>query len=234
MKNSIKLKHGKELAEIMKDPILLSILVQIGFNMDEETGDAVVKFSKRWEDKIGVLVVMGLIQRGSDGATFSLTNKKVIDITLKRKPTKSEIDKQDFKDPSVIPPELANYYEIAKAFWDLFYHNLTSINGRVQNLDNAKFGKWVTPIRLMIESDKVTTEQLREIWQFLKKSEFWKDKVQSTQKLRQKFETLYNQLKSDERQVSKTGKGGNSNGRKTKVSTEYVSRVLNDLRDKES
>ena len=227
MKSSIKLKHGKELAEIMQHAIHLAILVQIAFNMDEETGEAVMEFPKEWYNQVGALVVLGLLEH-KNYKIFSLTNKKIIDVTLKKKPSKGEVDKQPLNEADIIPPELKEYYEITKAFWGLFHANLTSIKGRLHNLENAKFGKWVTPIRLMIENDKVTTEQLREIFKFLQKSEFWKDKVQSTQKLRDKFNTLYNQFKSDEQKNSKKGDGSNG-GRKTKVSTEYVTRVFNDL-----
>lgn len=228
MKSSIKLKHGKELAEIIKNPIRLAILVQVAFNTNEETGEAIINLPNEWSEEVGALVILGLLDH-RDFKVFWLTNKKIVDITLKKTPSKSEIDNQDFRDAKIIPSEVASYYEIAKAFWDLFYANLTSINGRLYNLENAKFSKWLDPIRLMIENDGVTTDQLREVWQFLKKSDFWRDKVQSTQKLREKFNTLYNQLKSDEQRVNKTGANGGSGSRKTKVSTEYVTRVFNDL-----
>lgn len=227
MKSSIKLKYGKELAEVMQDPILLSIVVQVAFNMEEETGEAVIEFPREWRSKIGILVVSGILEH-TDYKIFSLTNKKVVDITLKRKPSQTDISKQDFRGAEIIPAEVREYYDIAKAFWELFYHNLTSIKGRVVNLERAKFGAWVDPIRLMVENDGVTLEQLREVFKFLQRSEFWKDKVQSTQKMREKFNTLYNQLKSDEKRGNNAGNGSNG-GRKTNVSTDYVKRVFNDL-----
>ena len=226
MINSIKLKHGKELQEIMKDPILLSIIVQIAFNMNDETGEAIVNLPKEWFDKAGVLVVMGIIEHRNFG-TFKLLNKKVIDITLKKKPKTAEINKQPLIGAKIIPQELLEYHKIAVAFWDLFFINITNLGGRLVNLENAKFEKWVTPIRLMIETDKVTRKQLREVFKFLQKSNFWKDKVQSTAKLRVKFNTLHNQFISDEQRDSKA-RAGNKSG-VSKVSTSYVRRVFNDL-----
>lgn len=196
MKSSIKLKYGKELAEIMKDPIYLSILVRVAFNMDEETGEAVMTFPKKWQEKIGALVVLGLLEH-TDYKTFWLTNKKIIDVTLKKKPSKSEVDNQDLKDAKIVPAELKEYYELANHFWGLFYKNLTSIGGRVYNLENAKFGKWVTPIRLMIENDKVSVDELRAVYKFLDGHDFWVDKVQSTKKLRGKFQTIHSQMKQN-------------------------------------
>lgn len=195
MKSSIKLKHGKELEEVMRDPILLSIIVQIAFNTDEETGEAVVKFPKRWDDKIAVLVVMGLIERNE--ATYSLTNKKVVDITLKRKPKRSEIDGQSLRDATIVPDELKEYYDLANHFWELFRNNLNSIGGRLHNLEKAKFGKWVTPVRLMIESDNVSVDELRAIYKFLDGHTFWRDKVQSTSKLREKLQTIHSQMRQN-------------------------------------
>lgn len=225
MKNSIKLKYGKELEAIMGDPIKLSILVQIAFNTDEETGEAEIVFIDSWKQQIKDLVLLGLISH-ENFAVFRLENKKIIDITLKKKPKKSNINSQFLSDVKILPKELEEYYKIAKSFQELFYKNIKSIDGRVLHIDNAKFGAWVNPIRLMMENDRVTREQLREVWQFLNKDKFWKDKVQSTAKLRQKFNTLYNQAKANERrEAEKMQKEG------AKVSKEYLQNIVNDLQD---
>lgn len=203
--------------------------MQIAFNTDEETGEALVDFPEKWTGEIGALVILGLLEH-KDYKIFKLTNKKIVDITLKKAPSKNEIDNQNLMGAENVPDDLVKYYEIAKAFWDLFFVNLKSINGRLYNLENAKFGKWVNPIKLMIETDGVTEEQFREVFKFLKKSEFWKDKVQSTQKLRDKFNTLYNQLKSDEqRDSNNNGQSGVNGKRKQTVSTEYLEEVFRDL-----
>ena len=153
MKNSIKLKYSKELQELIKDPVKLAIMVQIAFGMDEDMGEAKISFPKRWEAKVGDLVMAGMIKHDNN-EVYKISNKKVIDITLKKKPTKAEIYDQKLSDKMlIVPEELKDYFEITKAFRDLFYKNLRSIGGRVINLDNATFGKWVTPIRLMVEND---------------------------------------------------------------------------------
>lgn len=229
MKNSIKLKNGKPLEELIKDPIKLAIIVQIAFSMDEDLGEAQISFPRKWEAKVGDLVMSGLIEH-EDNKVYRLLNKKVVDITLKRKPKKQGLDNQLLSSELlVVPKELKEYYELAIYFKELFYNNLKSIGGRKTNIERAKFGAWVTPIRLMFENDGVTLEQMRAVYRFLKNDSFWKDKVQSTQKLREKFNTLYNQYKSNEKRVNNKGKGGGVGGRDTKVSPDYVKRVLNDL-----
>ena len=128
MKKSIKLKYGIELGEIIKDPIKLSIVVQIAFNLNEESGEAVISFPKEWTAKIGDLVVLGLIKH-TDYEIFTLTNKKIVDITLKRKPTKTDINNQPLKGAKIIPKELIEYHKIALGFLKLFRNNLISIGG---------------------------------------------------------------------------------------------------------
>lgn len=229
MKNSIKLKYGRELRELIKHPIKLTILVQVAFMSDENTGVAYIDTPKEWERGISDLILAGYLERNDDGGLL-LKNKKIIDITLKKQPKRAEIDKQDLMGAELIPTELMEYYNIAVSFRNLFHTNISNINGYLKNIEGAKFGKWVTPIRLMIENDGVTLEQLREVFKFLQDSEFWRGNVQSTQKLREKFNTIYNQLKSDEQRDSKKGtRGANGKSGGQKVSTEYAQRVFNDL-----
>jgi len=227
MKNSIKLKHGKELERVMKEPIKLSILVQIAFFLDEDKGLSNVTFPPAWEEEVGTLIFWGLIARDRAG-NYRFLNKKVIDLTLKRKPIKHTLQNQPLSGEGVVVPrDLVDYHKITLSFRDLFLDNIKSIGGRVDNIERAKFGDWVTPIRLMIEADKITVNQLREVWGFLREEEFWKDKVQSTSKLRQKFSTLYNQFKANEkrdkikREQNSKSKGG--------VSTGYLRGIYEDL-----
>lgn len=223
MKNRIKLKHSKELEAIMGEPVKLSILVQIAFYMDEETGEAKVEFKKSWNKDIKDLVILGLVSHESF-KVFKLENKKIVDITLKRKPKKSEIENQFLKNAEIIPKEYEEYYKIAESFQKLFYENLKEVRGRTYNVENARFGKWVNPIRLMMEKEGVTKEQLIEVWNYLKNDGFWKDKVQSTAKLRQKFNTLYNQLKGKQKRKAEAARKSGAG-----VSENYMNGIFNDL-----
>lgn len=210
----------------MKDPIKLAVMVQIAFATDEETGEAPVSFPKDWEEDIKGLVLAGLIERVGD-KVYRLLNKKVVDMTLKRKPKKQAIDEQLLSsDNLIIPSELKQYYELTEHFRGLFLSNLKSIGGRTINIEKARFGPWVGAIRLMFEADGVTLDELRAVYAFLKKDEFWRDKVQSTKKLREKFNTLYNQSKNE---GAKSKGSGSANGGGLKVSTDYVESILNNL-----
>lgn len=87
-------------------------------------------------------------------------------------------------------PELnKNYLDIAKAFNALFKNNLIAAGCATTNVDKAK-GTSVDDIRLMIESDKYTVDDLRDVYQFLQKDNFWKRNILSTSKLREKMDKL--------------------------------------------
>tara|TARA_R110000772_G_scaffold35637_5_gene85826 strand:+ start:4501 stop:5412 length:912 start_codon:yes stop_codon:yes gene_type:complete len=87
---------------------------------------------------------------------------------------------------------LQKYFEISKVFQKLFIKNLTEKNAPTSNQEKAKFKNYVDPIRLMIETDKVTLEQLQIVFKYLDslEGEFWKSNILSTKKLREKFPQL--------------------------------------------
>lgn len=199
MKKSIKLKHGDELERLIKYPEELALLVRIAFQMDEELGYA--KKNKLFPIKVKALdnlVLWGLVSVKDDG--FAITSKKVVDFTLKKAPERealklmkmSEIDVDD------VPEEEKEFFTLAEHFRKMFEANLVAIKARTVNIENAKYGKWVDPIRLMMETDMVSVDQLRDVYKFLKFHPFWSANVQSTDKLRQKFQTIHTQLRKDE------------------------------------
>ncbi|MGC1633189.1 MAG: hypothetical protein WA749_13855, partial [Gelidibacter sp.] len=98
----------------------------------------------------------------------------------------SEVDTSDLEDSEI------EYFEIAKVFRDLFIKNLKEKNAPVQNQETAKFKNYVDPIRLMMENDNVTNEQLKKVFKYLSSPEgdFWKANILSTKKLREKFSQL--------------------------------------------
>ena len=81
---------------------------------------------------------------------------------------------------------------IAYSFWGLFKENLKSTGiTKTTTLDKAKLSNWTNDVRLMIEVDKRTKEELSTLFIFLKRDEFWKKNIQSISKLREKFEQLF-------------------------------------------
>ena len=101
----------------------------------------------------------------------------------------SEINSDDF-------PEInSDYLEITKAFHALFRNNLLEAGASTTVIDKAK-GTWIDPIRLMIESDGYTIDDLREVFQFLKKDVFWKQNILSTSKLREQMHKLKLKIKN--------------------------------------
>lgn len=101
----------------------------------------------------------------------------------------SEINSDDF-------PEInSDYLEITKAFHALFRNNLLEAGASTTIIDKAK-GTWIDPIRLMVESDGYTIDDLREVFQFLKKDAFWKQNILSTSKLREQMHKLKMKIKN--------------------------------------
>ena len=124
----------------------------------------------------------------------------------------SEIDSDSF-------PEIKQeYIDITKAFQQLFRVNLLEAGASTKAVDSAK-GKWIDSIRLMIESDGYSLQDLREVYQFLQKDAFWKQNILSTPKLREKMDKLKLKMKN-----------GNSNTREATSWTE-LAEVIQSLGD---
>lgn len=87
------------------------------------------------------------------------------------------------------------YFEISKAFYDLFQNNAEKLEVKWSHLDKSKADKFIQPIRLLIESDKRTIEDLRLVWKFLQADEFWMPNIQSSAKLRKNFDQLITKAK---------------------------------------
>lgn len=98
------------------------------------------------------------------------------------------------------------YFEIALSFYQLF-----KINGDEKlkvnwtHLKKAKAEDCCNDIRLLIEVDKRTREELIKVFKFLQVDHFWMQNIRSTRKLREKFEELI------------TKSTTNSNGRPSKL-----------------
>lgn len=84
---------------------------------------------------------------------------------------------------------LKDYFNIAKEFQRLFIKNLQEKNISTKTQEKATFKNYVTPIRLMIENNECTLQDLRDVWTYLKSpnSEFWKKNILSTATLRKQI-----------------------------------------------
>lgn len=110
----------------------------------------------------------------------------------------SELKNSDFENPL--------YYELTISFYELFKKNLQELNISTSKLEKSK-GSWIEHIRLLIENDKRTVEELREVFTFLRNDSFWKQNILSTSKLREKFETLLIKSRSNAKNKSNNNKG---------------------------
>ena len=91
-----------------------------------------------------------------------------------------------------IDPKDLQYFDIAQKFRLLFIKNLKAKEAPITDQEKATYKNYVDPIRLCIEKDKCTLEQLKEVYRFLNSDdgEFWKNNILSTAKLREKMAKL--------------------------------------------
>lgn len=110
-------------------------------------------------------------------------NDNVTDIYIR---PLSEIDISD------VEPDLVDYFKIALEFQRLFILNLKSVNAPTATQEKATFKNYVTPIRLMMQNNEATRDDLIDVWKYLDSNEgyFWKKNILSTSKLREQFPKL--------------------------------------------
>jgi len=140
------------------------------------------------------------------GATGGATEGALLQEKEKEK-EKEKVQEQLMSEIKIsdVPISDVEFYEIAKAFHQLFEQNIISSGGTLKNIRAAKFGKWVSPIRLMLTKDGIKKEDLQLVFKFLQHDEFWKPNVQSTAKLRTKFNTIIGQAKRNGNTKKKSG-----------------------------
>ena len=106
-----------------------------------------------------------------------------------------EKEKKDFllSDIKNVDEIRENEFEfIAYSFYELFKANLLEAGmSKTSTLDKAKLSSWSNDVRLMIEKDGRTKEEFNSVFNFLRRDQFWKKNIQSTSKLREKFEQLF-------------------------------------------
>ena len=131
--------------------------------------------------------------------TNNINNKQLNNNNILNNSLLSEIkisdDKKFFKikdlEIEINEDSLFNY-NTAIGFYKLFINNLKEKGSPTNQIEKTKYKNFVEPIRLMIDNDKVTKQQIRDAYSYLnsKEGEFWKSNILSTSKLREKISTL--------------------------------------------
>ena len=107
------------------------------------------------------------------------------------------LDKKEFLkiDTSEIPETHLGFYHWALKFQELFLKNLKNKGAPTKKIERASFQDCLGPIRLMLEKDGVSEEQLQLAYELLNSDEFWKGIILDTKKLREKIGQLIAQAK---------------------------------------
>lgn len=108
------------------------------------------------------------------------------------------LDKKQFLkvDKSEVPDTHLAYYQWALKFQQLFLKNLKNKGAPTKKTEKASFKDCLDPIRLMLEKDGVSKDQLKLAYELLNGSEeFWKGIILNTNKLREKIGQLIAQGK---------------------------------------
>ena len=88
--------------------------------------------------------------------------------------------------------KLISYFDIARKFQLLFIKNLKEKESPYSVQEKATYKNYIPSIRIMIEKENVTIENLRDAYNFLnsKEGDFWKPNILSTSKLREQISQL--------------------------------------------
>lgn len=134
------------------------------------------------------------------------TNKKVKNIKESKEYKKSLLSEVE---PSDFPELNPEHVEIAKAFQTLFRANLTEAGTPTKTVDKAK-GTAIDDVRLMLETDGYTTDDLRAVYRFLQVDSFWKQNILSTSTLREKMPKIKMKIHNQNGSNRTTRKEGTS------------------------
>jgi len=93
---------------------------------------------------------------------------------------------------SDVPEDLKEYYKIALEFQKLFIKNQQDRDIKPTHQLRATFKNYVNPIRLILEQDEATADDLRDVYKYLDSNsgQFWQSNILSTSTLREKLPKL--------------------------------------------
>lgn len=132
---------------------------------------------------------------------FSRGEKKKSHFKTIKKKLFNQVDESDMKKFTI--QELM-YFKTARGFFNIFSQAHRELDIPTTHLDNARFGTFVDPIRLMYQKDGITREHFIMLYNFFlsntENAQFWKSNVRSTSKLRAQTTQLLFKAKQDEKQ----------------------------------
>lgn len=82
------------------------------------------------------------------------------------------------------------------------WHDVNNLQPNNKTTLKAKLGTWYHPIRLMIEQDDRTIEEIWKLWKQIQRDEFWKSNILSPSKLREQFDNVSIKLKPKKQGIS--------------------------------
>ena len=88
------------------------------------------------------------------------------------------------------PDDLSIIQKTTLMFWKLFMENMKRINYKPTVLEKARMGPWSEHVRLLLNTDKRTTGELREVYDYIPTDRFWMINCRSTQQLRKHFDDI--------------------------------------------
>ncbi len=119
----------------------------------------------------------------------------------------SEVFTPDYK-------PINNYDSISFKIWKQVYENMNEKNIRPTTLQKTKVKNWTNDVKLMIEKDGRTEEEIDEVLKFLRENDFWAENIKCTSKLREKFEDLLSRARTpklNRKEMSSAFKGSEQN-----------------------
>lgn len=132
------------------------------------------------------------------------------------KNVKNEKKDKRYSHKSKIYDEDSVHYQLANLLYQKILEN--NPNHRKPNLQ-----KWADDVRLMMERDNRTEEQIEYLINWCQQDRFWKSNILSTSKLREKFDQLVMNIKSQREKIVPLRKNGGSSYERDRSSIEQSS-----------
>ncbi|MGE6721073.1 hypothetical protein ACQKGD_27630 [Peribacillus frigoritolerans] len=146
------------------------------------------------KNRLVTIVNWGFYQGNSDDLTNQLTgNQQAVNKQLTT--NKNEKKDKNEKNNNTSCPKQA--YDENSSFYKLSFLFFEKIKMNNPAFKEPNFQKWSNDIRLMIERDNRTPEQIKYLINWCQNDNFWKSNILSPAKLRKQFDQLIIRVKSE-------------------------------------
>jgi Txe/YoeB family toxin of Txe-Axe toxin-antitoxin module len=147
--------------------------------------------AKRWgKDNTDITDDNSVITKNNKGKESKVKESKGKEIKEKKKKEKPSSPKQVYDEDS-------SHYQLALRLFKNILNN--NPDYKEPNLQN-----WANDVRLMMEQDKRTEEQISYLVDWVQNDSFWKTNILSVSKLREKFDQLVMRVKENINKQNKT------------------------------